>query len=345
MHKEQFPQTLKGLCIIFVVLIHLPWGQEGEWTAWLWIAVRKVINFAVATFFFLSAYYTKPYERIIEYGILNYYKDRLKRLLIPYNVWAIIYIFILPIIQTGDISEYWLYYLLTGKGPTYFLLALTQFTLLNPFLQKYKKSAGLNVVFILITPLYLCFYYIYNFHTGSEFKPEQFFCFPWFACYYLGLLMQEPKYSDKIDRKSTISVLTYCIYMLLLSVIESAFIYHNTGIFSFAISQITIGSIAYSLAIILLFRSLWKDKMNNQRNWLTYLGDYSMGIFLMHPLFMWIFKYIVFHVNCFKLLYLTSLGYVLINISILFFSVYSSFLTAKYISLRYPKLTKPLGLR
>lgn len=50
--KNVYIQSIKGLCIICVVMIHLPWGGiNSEWSAYLWIAVRKVVNFAVATFF------------------------------------------------------------------------------------------------------------------------------------------------------------------------------------------------------------------------------------------------------------------------------------------------------
>ena len=340
-----FPQTLKGLCIICVVLIHLPWGQAQDWSGWLWISVRQIINFAVATFFFLSAYYTKPAEILYSDGVFAYYKKRLPRLLIPYIFWATVYICVIPIATSGHISDNWAYYYLTGKGPTYFLLALTQFTLLNPILQKYKSNKICNYIFLMITPIYLACYYLYNIKTGREFQPEQFFCFPWFACYYLGLKMQDISLRKKIKEMSGISVLACCIGLLLLSNIEAFFIFAYTGIYSFAISQITIGSIVYSLGVIIFFNKLWGNESANKVTILSSLGDYSMGVFLMHPTFNWIFKFIALHIPGGIAVYSSQMGFALIHISILVLSVSASYYSSKFFSNKFPRLILPLGLK
>lgn len=344
--KDVFPQTLKGLCILFVVLIHLPLAREEGISGGIWISIRQIINFSVATFFFLSAYYTKPIEYLTEKGILAYYKKRLYRILTPYLIWAIIYIFIVPYITTKNISNDWLYYLLTGKGPTYFLLALTQFTILNPILQRYKNHKHWNLLFLLITPFYLIFYYAYNIKNGEEFKPEQFFCFPWFACYYFGLKIQSNiSLKNRIKQLSPIIVFFIFILLLILSNIEAFYIYITSGIYSFAISQITVGSIFYSLGAILLFLIFWDDNKNQRPNLLTSLGDYSMGIFLMHPLFNWIYKFIFIHIPGGTILYDSNIGFFFIHFTIWIFSVISSFYSAKFLSNRFPKLIIPFGLK
>lgn len=342
--KDVFPQTLKGLCIIFVVLIHLPWGQDGEWTAYLWIAIRKIINISVATFFFISAYYTNIYNEI-RGSVLNYYSKRLKRLLIPYLIWSIVYVFLIPIATTGHISDNWVYLMLTGKGPTYFLLALAQFTLLNPLLQKYKNNKYANWIFWTITPLYLLFYYTYNFHMGKEFKPEQFFCFPWFACYYLGLKMQDSSLKSKIEELSSTMVLFCAIGVLMLSIVEASFIYTYTSILSFAISQITIGSVLFSLVILLFVVTTWHEERNNKRNFLTNIGDFSMGIFLMHPFYNWVFKFIFLHFPGGMDLYKEEFGFMSIHMAILMLSVAASYFSAKILATKFPRLTPILGLR
>lgn len=340
-----YPQTIKGLCIVCVVLIHLPWGHADEWTGWLWISVRQIINFAVATFFFLSAYYTKPAKVLYSSGLINYYKKRFTRILLPYLFWASVYIIVIPIITAGHIEDNWCYYYLTGKGPTYFLLALAQFTILNPILQKYKDNRAWNLFFLLVTPMYLTFYYWYNFKAGREFKPEQFFCFPWFACYYLGLKMQDRSFRKVIGKLSPISAIVLCITLLLLSNIEAFFVYSFTGIYSFAISQITIGSVIYSLGMIMLFRTLWKDESNQVPNWLTSLGDYSMGIFLMHPTFNWLFKFLILHLPGGLTVYSSTLGFTIIHLIILVFSVSASYLVSRFLSDKFPRLIIPLGLK
>ena len=333
-----FPQTLKGLCIIIVVMIHLPWGVSGEETAYLWIGARKIVNFAVATFFFLSGYYNHGVDR-------NYLYHRLKRLLIPYVIWTCVYVFVIPYLTTGAIDREWFFYIFTGKGPLYFLLVLTQFTLLSPLLWLYKKNRALNILFWSITPIYIIFYYWYNFNNGIEFKPEQFFCFPWFACYYLGMKMQNWDSPLREYSISPILMFFICLGLLMLSMIEAMFIYAKSGIFSFAISQITIGSILYSLGVIVLFNTFWKDGRNESRNMLTRLGDYSMGIFLMHPTFNWMYKFVFIHIPYGESLYNTTFGFMMIHIMVLVLSVSTCYFVSKELSKKFPYLIKPLGLK
>lgn len=275
-------------------------------------------------------------------GIATYYKKRLARLLFPYLSWSFIYIFILPYIKNGCISNNWLFLLCSGNGPLYFLLALSQFTFLVPMLQKYKNNFVANILFWLVTPLYLIFYYIFNFKTGTEFKPEQFFCFPWFAVYYLGLKLQDSK---KIECLENNSILVYfmMICALLFSLVEGIWLYYRTSIYSFAISQITIGSILYSLSVILLF---YKGKMcypNYNESFLSKLGDYSMGIFLIHPFFNWIYKFVIYHI--FQYMYENPINQLFFHMLILILSVISSYYVAKYLSRIFPNLNLFLGLK
>lgn len=252
---------------------------------------------------------------------------------------------VIPIVTTGHIADKWVYYYLTGKGPTYFLLALTQFTLLNPILQKHKNNKVWNFIFLLVTPLYLAFYYSFNFKTGHEFQPEQFFCFPWFTCYYLGLKLQDISLLNKIKGISNISAFALCIGLLLLSNLEAFFIFANTGIYSFAISQITFGSVVYSIGIIVFFVTLWRDESVSKRTVLSSVGDYSMGIFLVHPTFNWIFKYMALHIPGGTEVYSSKIGFAMIHLAILVLSVSASYYTSKSLSNKFPRLILPLGLK
>ena len=340
-------QAIKGLCIIFVVLIHLPWGWEDpQWLSLLWLSARKVINFAVATFFFLSAYYTPEYNRLSDRNnIFQFYKKRIKRLILPYITWSIVYVFLLPIITTGNPSDRWAFYLLTGYGPLYFLLALTQFTIIAPLIQKYKNNPIANFFFWLVTPAYLVFYYTFNFHNGYEFKPEQFLCFPWFAVYYLGLKLQQ---HDNRQNIAQLTSLFGCMFIALLySMIEGIMIDHYSGIYSFAISQITTGSILYSIVVCLIFHKVFINRPEGSKpTILSRIGDYSMGIFLMHIFINWIFRYLVMHYPINMLIsWDNPVQCMFVNIVIWIASVAISFLTCKFLSERMPSLNLYLGLK
>lgn len=79
--RSNLVQVFRALAIIAVVMIHtspLGYGQ---------VFIRPFINFAVATFLFLSGYLTK----IENDDWPHFYKKRILRVLIPYVVWTVLY--------------------------------------------------------------------------------------------------------------------------------------------------------------------------------------------------------------------------------------------------------------
>ena len=62
--KREYWQSIRGICILAVVLIHSLGGFDytaGDDTEF--IILRQIINFAVATFVFMSGYFV-PVEKI-----------------------------------------------------------------------------------------------------------------------------------------------------------------------------------------------------------------------------------------------------------------------------------------
>ena len=84
--KEKQPknikvQYLRAIAIMAVVLIHTcPSGS-------LQVICRPFINFAVATFLFLSGYLTKSEIENRQ----TFFKKRIVRVIIPYAIWTLLY--------------------------------------------------------------------------------------------------------------------------------------------------------------------------------------------------------------------------------------------------------------
>ena len=75
-------QLIRAISIAAVLIIHvLPKDTNTQ------IMVRPFVNFAVATFLFLSGYLTK----FDKYFYQNKCLKRIKRVLIPYAIWTVIY--------------------------------------------------------------------------------------------------------------------------------------------------------------------------------------------------------------------------------------------------------------
>lgn len=64
--KSKFWQSVRGGCILAVIMIHCPTGQFGMYQA-VWLAVRQTINFPVAVFVFMAGYFVKPEKVNLHY--------------------------------------------------------------------------------------------------------------------------------------------------------------------------------------------------------------------------------------------------------------------------------------
>lgn len=57
--KDTYWQSIRGICILAVIMIHCPTGQGYTPDIYnTWIVLRQIINFPVVLFIFLSGYFT-----------------------------------------------------------------------------------------------------------------------------------------------------------------------------------------------------------------------------------------------------------------------------------------------
>lgn len=333
--KNQYYQQIRGLCIILVVMIHLPLGLDTGVSSFLWTGIRQIINFPVATFVFLSAYFCKYDSRML---VKDFYIKRLKRLLIPYFWGAVLYLVLLPYIREHHLGEDAVFRFLTGYGPAYFLLALAQLTIITPLIFKYKGSKMFRIISWLITPTYLVLYYVVLLFYGKEIPASQTPFFAWYVFYFIGIVYREDilRFGKKLGK---VTMCFFIVVALILSSIESYLVLNYSGVYSFAISQIKMSSIIYSLIVIVYFVCNAED---TEGNWLSKLGDYSMGIFMLHPFFNWLFKFVLIHLNLLD--YNSFPGVTFNHLVICLCSIVCSFCTSFYANKYYPNVAKTLGL-
>lgn len=147
--KNIFLQTIRGICIILVILIHCRYVTEKryEWHNYSLI-LRQFINFPVAVFIFLSGYFTDVSK---EYSV-DVMLKRLRRLIIPYIVWSIIYT-IIDWVASGEYSIILLIknlFLGTASGQMYFILVMVQLTMLVPAIKYMLNKNGGGYCFLLL---------------------------------------------------------------------------------------------------------------------------------------------------------------------------------------------------
>lgn len=280
--KREYWQSVRGVCILAVVLIHSLGGFDytvGYDTEF--IILRQVINFAVATFVFMAGYFV-PAEKICnkDFSYKEWILNRGGRLCVPFVIWSLLYsgISLVKDLHHG-VSVHWLGYIyrfVVGKSatPFYYIVVLIQLTVITPWLiHVVKENRAIKNLLWLITPCYLLYVYVWNFTTGSSPRLYETLFPAWFGFYYLGITVRCGLKLKCSGWEVLIAWAISCVEALTLKKLGM-----SVGFYT---SQITIGSFLYSVAVI---RWMLKEseKQAGSAKLLVRIGDCSYGIFYVH---------------------------------------------------------------
>lgn len=287
--KDSYFEFIRGILIICVVLIHCQNGINYKdaapysWNYDYWLIFRQFINFPVAVFVFLTAYFT-DITKVIEKP-WSYLTKRGKRLLIPFLVWSIFYSLISVVKQGFDIDIIKIgMTIIVGQAstPLYYIVVLIQLVLITPWLIRCVKNKYLNIMAFSITPVYLIIIYGYSYLTKHQI-PHYEAVFPaWFVFYYLGLYIKIKVPGVRKKQRSIAKALHIVLGALILSIIECYLMLYLEFPVGFASSQIKVSSFVYSLSIINLIFVLKENHIKTKECIVTRLGNYSYGIFYVH---------------------------------------------------------------
>ena len=252
-----------------VLLIHTCYG--GMWQ----VLCRPFINFAVAMFLFLSGYLTN----IKNDNWFALYKKRITRVIIPYIIWTGLYL--LPHITP---KRFLLNLFTAGSAATlYYILVYVQLVVLTPLLGRMANSKWQWVGWI-VSPISVILFKYYWLLSGNTINHYVgliwgISCLGWFTFYYLGLLLgNNLLHHIRFDIRTIflLYILSILLQMaegygwLLLGVVNCG---SQTKLTSFLTS---------SLFLILSYCYLIDDNIHSRRGLLSFIGDYSFGIYLSH---------------------------------------------------------------
>lgn len=272
--KSNTIQLFRALAIIAVVMIHTT--PPGEWQ----VFCRPFINFAVATFLFLSGYLTKTENE--DWG--TFYKKRITRVLIPYLLWSTLYC-IPGIIHYGLPYLFKRLLLADASTPMYYIFVYIQFVLITPLLGKLAMSK-FRAVGWWVAPISILIFKYYRLLTGAE--PNTCIqtlwsdaCLGWFTFYYLGLLLGNN--IIKKEYKLTTLFILYAVSIPLQMAEGYGWLLlgeRNCG------TQLKLTSLLTSSLFLLIVHTILKKKTNGESRFLCMIGDYSFGIYLCHIMVM-----------------------------------------------------------
>jgi peptidoglycan/LPS O-acetylase OafA/YrhL len=269
--KQQNPkiQILRAVAIIAVVLIHTCKGGNYQ------IVCRPFINFAVALFIFLSGYLTK----VDNDNWLIFYTRRIKRVLIPYIIWTIIYT-----LPSTNLKAYIFNLATTQAAPTlYYIFVYIQFVLLTPILGKLAKSRYCWIGFIVAPLSILCYKYPVVF---CDIHPHRYIdilwgvsCLGWFTFYYLGLLLGNGLLNIKYKWKSLIILY---IFSILLQMLEGYVWYYGYSDYNCG-TQLKLSSLLTSTIFLLIaYQYITDANVKLDCKSFEFIGNQSFGVYLCH---------------------------------------------------------------
>lgn len=280
--KRAYWQSIRGICILAVVLVHSLGGFDystGYGTEF--VVLRQIINFAVATFVFMAGYFVNiDTLSDKEFSYKHWINYRGGRLCIPFMIWSLLYsgLELLNTVHSGN-EIHWFGFVcrfIVGKSstPFYYIVVLVQLTVITPWLVKIVKRNGIGSrILWLVTPVYLVYLYTWNYIVGTSPRLYETLFPAWFGFYYLGIQVR-CGWKLKCSGYAVTGALA-------LSCIEAVGLRAAGFDIGFYTSQITVGSFLYSVTII---GWLLKKNENNRSgcHLLSKIGDCSYGIFYIH---------------------------------------------------------------
>ncbi len=292
--------TIKGLCIIFVIVAHvssylisqrnLPFNNLPDALSLadlFWIILRNSIDFMIAGFLFISGYcLTRVYGDKDSFKVVLFYKKRLKRIYIPFVVWLTIYTLVWghPSIYNTIISLAFL----GGWFHFWFLWVIFVSYLLFPYLLHQIRSN--LIVFSLIFLIVLAFSFllsdvsISSSYTLNFILHDKILILPQYVLYFCvgvicGVRFQKDIFSFRMN---------YLSFFLLVFIYSISFYgkMHKLSDISYTANYLNACcSILFnSVSILFLLRvvAFIETRFNKLGAFLSVMGVSSYGIYLSH---------------------------------------------------------------
>lgn len=342
--RDGFFQAVRGLCIVAVVLIHIPPAEAGSEMFGYWLSFRQIVSFPVAVFIFLAGYFVAP-EKVGERGWMA---ARLRRVGIPYLVWTVGAVGLKTVVS-GNIptgGELLRALATGGHFHLYYLVVLLQLTLLTPLLVRAaeRRSRLPNLAVWLITAGWIGLRYVLEFSGVSIFETDGLatFFLSWLCFYYWGLSVRVA--GTKGVGSSAVTNIALLGAALALSLFESTVLYGATGSAPFATAQLKVSSMLYAAVFIRLLLAVRDVRVvpgaGRGGRWAVALGDHSFGIYLVHVLFLLAIGKLTGDVH------LPGLWFLPWQAAVAAVTLFGSYHAVRYAGVWLgPKLSKLLGLR
>lgn len=283
--RDNYWDVVKGIAIIAVIIIH-SCTTAGLFTysdgALKIITLRAVVNFAVPVFFALSGFLNGRSKSPKD---LAWVYRRLAAIIPTYLIWTTIFIVLFNrshITQPTSLIKDFMFG--SGIGIGYFVIVLTQFTIMTPVLARIRSIRAHIVTIFVLTAMGLSFTYFIQFHHVQPLSrfPFNAILFPvWYPFYHLGFIAGQRGWFTEAGSRASIIATAFAVVLLLVASIFEGLALRGVSLL-FATSQLRATSFIYSSAVFLLILLLHSRAENIRASGLAWLGRNSYAVYLTH---------------------------------------------------------------
>ncbi|OIU69795.1 acyltransferase [Rossellomorea aquimaris] len=288
---------IRAIACLLVVMVHVTarnYHMNDQTFNWATLFLNQVTRVGTPMFAIISGFLL--YNQAINRGFqLNrFVSSRFTKVVIPFLVWSFVYLLVIdysfPWQENGREMGYFLTHFFLGDGyyHLYFMMVVVQFYVLFPFLQflKSKKS----MIALTILAFFVNYFHLRRpFETGNElvniFIQDRSSLLFWIFFFMLGGLLVH--YWDSIIKLVEENA-KFCLMIAFMLLGAGIYEYEVFGFYSSTrIANLIIMPIFFICIIGVYFLMGNLEKLRNQ---IIELGNLSMGIYLVHPLTLYLIQ-------------------------------------------------------
>lgn len=281
MKKIYHPEIsfIRGIACLLVIVTHVTLSYPFEKIDNIFIlnfTLNQLARVGTPIFALISGFLLFSSKKNKQMKYNTFINLRVKKLLIPYLFWTIIYLLISQVINHNiTLNRFWRYIFLGESYPhMYFLLMVIQFYILFPFINNTIHKNNINSLTIYSIILTALWYYFREFdfiHT-LNFRA---FILNWLAYFFMGGFLSYNILKIKIFLKKNYGL----IYFLIIISVMGIIIEMNLP---YLFQSDRFMNLIYVPIFTLFFMQLYSLSNMWIINLFTYVGDRSMGFYLVH---------------------------------------------------------------
>ena len=288
---------LRGVAMLAVVAIHVSNIPLANLAASRWYLpvylFHNALNFAVPAFMFISALLAAYSAGGRPISLGSYYKSKLIRVVLPYLLWSLLYILMNLAVRSLNPADLlslknWMKWILQGRAYThlYYLAVMIQFYILFPLLIKLARLVKDMPLFALIIAVagYNIVYWLNKLWLYAAFPYFQSSFFWYFSIIFAGLWFGL-NYTKACDwmKKHIAWVIAVCLISVVVYLYLNFLLYKHVQFHSYF--YYTIGPVFFvSLPLcLLMWARRFRERQGLAGRGLLWVGRYTMGIYLAHP--------------------------------------------------------------